>query len=340
MDRRERGVDVRGEVDVVEADDADVTGDSADAGRARRASRRSPSRRTSPARGRAQPVLEGAVEGGDAAIDARRPDDDALVGELDARRPRRPRDSHAAGGRSRPRDPGPPGAGGSTPRTSTSRCPRLAMYSAAACAPPTSSISTEPCSGRAIESTSTIGQAGAPDLLDLGVAVRQPDGDDAIDRRAGHRERQAAVEWRDEVEAVAMLLGRQCHALAEGAEERVAEDDAERLGRQHTDRHGLALGEHPGDRVGPCSPAARRPRGSGSPSPARAGRGVERERHGGLADAGLAGDVGDACSLGPGFHQGLDSAAPDESVGRDAGPSQEEEDARARHRANRFSKPV
>ena len=46
-----------------------------------------------------------------------------------------------------------------------------------------------------------------------------------------------------------MLLGRQGDPLAEGAEERVAEDHAQGLRREHADRHRLALGEHPRDRV-------------------------------------------------------------------------------------------
>ena len=147
------------------------------------------------------------------------------------------------------------------------------MYSAAARAPPTSSISTEPCSGSAVESTSTIGQAGATDLLDLGMAVRQADGDDAVDGGAAHRPRQAAVQRRDEVEAVAVLLGGQRHALAEGAEERVAEDDAEGLRREHADRHRLALGEHPRDRVRAVAQVLRDLADPRAPSRARAGPG-------------------------------------------------------------------
>ena len=51
-------------------------------------------------------------------------------------------------------------------------------------------------------------QAGAADLLDLRVVVGQADGDDTVDRRATHRAGQAAMQRRDEVEAVAGLLGR------------------------------------------------------------------------------------------------------------------------------------
>ena len=61
----------------------------------------------------------------------------------------------------------PRARGGSTPITRTSRWPSPRMCSAAARAPPTSSTSTEPCSGSAAESTSTIGTPAPPDLLDL-----------------------------------------------------------------------------------------------------------------------------------------------------------------------------
>ena len=63
VDGRQRRVDVLGEVDVVEADDADIAGDRAGPDRAAPASRRSPSRRSSPGRRSAggrpsQPALE------------------------------------------------------------------------------------------------------------------------------------------------------------------------------------------------------------------------------------------------------------------------------------------
>ena len=91
--------------------------------------------------------------------------------------------------------------------------------------------------------------ARATDLLDLGVVVAQADRDDAVDGRPAHRPRQAAVQRRDEVQGVARLLGRDRDTLAERAEERVGEDDRQRLRREHADRQRLALAEHPGDRV-------------------------------------------------------------------------------------------
>ena len=99
MDRRERGIHVRGEVDVVEPDDADVAGNGQAAGRAGRASRRSPSRRSSPGRRSAgRPSSQAPFEGGDAAVDAGRADHDALVRDVARRWPRTPRGSRAAGG--------------------------------------------------------------------------------------------------------------------------------------------------------------------------------------------------------------------------------------------------
>ena len=56
---------------------------------------------------------------------------------------------------------------------------------------------------------------GAADLLHLGVVVGQADRDDAVDRRPAHGAGQRAVERRDEVQAVAELLGGQGDALAE-----------------------------------------------------------------------------------------------------------------------------
>ena len=72
-------------------------------------------------------------------------------------------------------------------------------------------------------------QAGGADLLDLRVVGGQADRDDAVDRRPAHRAGEDAVERRDEVERVALLLGGERDALAERAEERVGEDDRQRL---------------------------------------------------------------------------------------------------------------
>ena len=65
-----------------------------------------------------------------------------------------------------------------------------------------------------------------------------------------HGARQRAVQRADEVERIALLLGRQGHPLVEGAEEGVGEDDRERLRRQHADGVGPALGEHARDGSG------------------------------------------------------------------------------------------
>ena len=170
--------------------------------------------------------------------------------DLDAEPARSLRGSRAGVGSVTPSGSGPPGAGGSTPRTED-----VAMAQAG-----------DVLGGRARAAdvvdldAAVLGQrgrvdehdrqAGAADLLDLGVRVGQADGDDAVDRRPAHRPGQAAVERRDEVQAVAVLLGDERDALAEGPEERVAEDDAERLRGEHADGHRLALGQHPRDRMG------------------------------------------------------------------------------------------
>ncbi len=196
-----------------------------------------------------------------------------------------------------------PGLRGSMSTTSTSRCPRPMRCSAAWRAPPTSSISTVGWSGRALESTVTIGSAGGAELLDLRVARRQADDHRPVDRRPVHRAGERAVQGRDEVERVALLLGGERDALRERPEEGVGEDDRQRLGGEHADGPRRALGEHPGDRVGPVAERVGDgpdPGGGLGRQPARA---VERKRHGRLRDAGLAGDVGDARTApGPLLH--------------------------------------
>ncbi len=134
---------------------------------------------------------------------------------------------------------------------------------------------------------------------------------------------QTAVERRDEVEPVAVLLSGEGDTFAERAEERVAEDDAQRLRRQDADRHRLTLGEHPGDGVRRVAELARH---VADPLRGLWGQpigGVEGERDRRLADAGLAGNIGDARSLDPLLDQGLVSAPRPGIV-----------------LANRFSKPV
>ena len=89
VDRRQGRVDVGGEVDVVEADDAQVVG-NAQAQLARGAHRAD---RDGVAHGqdggRAEAHGPGALEGGRAAVDRGPAGDDALVGQVHARRPAR-----------------------------------------------------------------------------------------------------------------------------------------------------------------------------------------------------------------------------------------------------------
>ena len=134
------------------------------------------------------------------------------------------------------------------------------------------------------------------------MVVAQADGDHAVDGRPAHRPGQRAVQRRDEVERVAGLLGRRRDAFGERPEERVREDDRQRLRGQHPDRQRLALGQHPRHRVRAVAqlighhadPVGRLRRQSIGA--------VERERDGRLRHAGLAGDVGDARSDRALFH--------------------------------------
>ena len=144
---------------------------------------------------------------------------------------------------------------------------------------------------------------GGTDLLHLGMTRRQTNRNNAIDGCMIHRPRQGTAQRRDEVECVSLSLGRQGHALKEGTEERVGEDDRERLRRQHADRHGPSLREHAGHGVRTVAEGH-----SNIPDPAgrfrrQTIRTVERERHRSLRHAGFPGDVGDARSArGPLLH--------------------------------------
>ena len=183
--------------------------------------------------------------------------------------------------------------------------------------------------------------AGGADLLDLGV--RGGEARPRRRRRPSPGPSPAAsepVERGDEVERVALLLGGQRDALAEGAEERVGEDHRQRLRRQHADGVRLALGEHPRDRV---RAVAERVRDVADPArrlgrqPVRA---VEGERHGGLRHARLAGDVGDARpARGPLLHGLLVGGWPGHRRGR-GGSRRDGHGGRPGGGQNRFSKPV
>jgi len=141
--------------------------------------------------------------------------------------------------------------------------------------------------------------AGTPDLLDLWMVVGQADRDHAVDGGPAHRSRQRSVDGRDEVQPVAEFFRGEGDAFAELAEERIREDDAERLRREHADREGLALAEHARYRmwlvaelVGDFADACRGLRGE-------AIRRIECERHGRLGDTRLPGDVRDPRAIAP-----------------------------------------
>ena len=188
-------------------------------------------------------------------------------------------------------------------------------------------------------------QAGTADLLDLGVAVREADGDDAVDGRTAHRAEQAAVERRDEVQAVAALLRGEGDAFTERPEGRVAEADAERLRGQHADHERLALGEHPGDRMRRVSQVLgdlEDPRGGLGREPFRRVEGKGDSR---LAHSRFVGHVCDPRTLGPLIDEVVDSplvhrvstsGPPIECV---EGPWLDDSDG-PRLLQNRFSKPV
>ncbi len=153
--------------------------------------------------------------------------------------------------------------------------------------------------------------AGPSDLFDLGVVVAQADGDDAIDGRADHRPCERTMERRDEMERVAGFLGRDRDTFAERAEERVGEDHGQRLRGQEADRQRLALRQHPGDRMGRVTKLL-----GNDADPVRGLRrqpirAVEREGHGRLGYAGLAGDVGDTRPNGALIHRTIDASQSD-----------------------------
>ena len=88
-----------------------------------------------------------------------------------------------------------------------SRWPSSIRWAAASRAPPSSSTSTEARAAGRGRVDEDHRQAGPPDLVDLRVVVGQADRDDPVDGRPVDRPRQGAVERRDEVEPVAVLLG-------------------------------------------------------------------------------------------------------------------------------------
>ena len=187
-------------------------------------------------------------------------------------------------------------------------------------------------------------QPGGPQLLDLRVVRRQADHDNAVHRRPAHRAGERPLQRRDEVQGVALVLGRQRDALRECPEERVGEDHRQRLRGEHAEGARRSLGQHPGDRVGPVAEGVR-DRANADRRLGREPAGpVEGERDRGLRDARLAGDVGDARTApGPLLHGHLGVRRPDRrptAGGRITGP------ARGRHlrapdrSVNRFSKPV
>ena len=224
VDRRQRRVRVLADVDVVEADDREVARDVERRARARPAGRRSPSRRTSrgprsvagrPPRRRAAPPSRPRSSTG------RRPP-----------RPRRARCRCSARARAVAAHPATADAGRfggvpgvvSMPTMSRSRWPRPMRCWAAAYAPPSSSTSTVGRSGRALESTITSGRPAARSCSTSGWCADTPMATTPSTIARSTARVSDPCERRDELQGVALVLGRPRDALGEGPEERVRED--------------------------------------------------------------------------------------------------------------------
>ena len=171
-----------------------------------------------------------------------------------------------------------------------------ARCSAAARAPPSSSISTRrlvrqrrssrpsPSAGRRARICSTSGWSAARPIATTPSTVARP-----IAR--GER----PVQRRDEVERVPVLLGGQRDALAEGAEERVREDRPKRLRGQHADGRASGAGSASGRPGAADSPANPRRRGSGVAVSGASRSGLLNANETAVFDTpASAGDVGDA----------------------------------------------
>ena len=347
--RGERRVRVLADVDVVEADDGQVLGhpqpelargaQHADRHRVRhgedagRAGGRPPRRRR---RRRCRPrCVAGATTNACSGSSMPAASNAADVAAHPARR-RRPRSPCRA-----------PGVGGSiADDEEVAMAERRSGARRPARAPPSSSISTVGWSGIALESTITSGRPAARICSTSGWRADRPIA--TTPSTVARPIARASEPWsgRDEVERVALLLGRQRDALRERPEERVGEDHRQRLRREHAEGVRLALGEHPGDRVRAGSRGSRRPsRIRLAVSGASRLGAVEGERHRGLRDARLAGDVGDARTApGPLLHGHLGCSDPDRRAGDGLVGSPDQPVIAACRRliapSNRFSKPV
>ena len=233
--------------------------------RGRRAARRSPSRPTSRARrsdaGR-PPRSGGAPRSRPRSSTGprRRPRATARSprprGRAGSRACARPPTPSGLGRRARRRTRSPPrgGRGGRAP----SRCCRGRERARPRRRPRSSAVS-----GSALESTMTSGRPAARSCSTSACSRGHADRDHAVDHRPLDRAGQRPVERRDEVERVALLLGGQRDALRERPEERVGEDDRQRLRREDAQRERLALGEHARDRVRAVAQGVRDHRGCG-----------------------------------------------------------------------------
>ena len=225
MDRGQGRVEMRRDLDVVEADHADIGrhGQAVAAQGSDRPDRQCVAHRQDP--GRAQAGAPGSLERRRAAGDGGRCGDDAIVAELETGRPER----LPIAGQTRGRDP---------LRVMPRRgCRRLdpddqdvamaKLEEVLGGRPrPTDIVDRDRAplgqGGRVDEHDRN---AGATDLVDVGMVARQADRDHPVDRGVVHRAGQRAAQRRDELEGVARCLDGGPDPDREHPEERVREDD-------------------------------------------------------------------------------------------------------------------
>lgn len=296
-------MDLPGEVDVVEADDAEVARNGqAEVGRgAHRADRHG----VAHGEDRCGTDAEGQcpLEGRRPAVDGRRADDDRLVGDLQAmlRRcgpvanetPSKDAFRVVAGGRRRRLD------GEDEERT-------VAELDEVLCRRSRPSLVVDVHRGRPrlrARVDEDHRQPRLTNVIELGVVGREADGDETVDRRPVDRAGEGTIERGDEHEPVALLLDDPRDAFTEGANEGVREDHREGLRDDDTDGPRSPLAQHPGHGVGSVA----KPLGDFA-DPEHGLRGqpiglVEGEGDGGLADAGGQRDIGDPRPSTPLFHE-------------------------------------
>ena len=262
MDGGQRRVGVGRDVQVVEANDAQVFG-HAQASLARRpddADRHDVAHRQD---GRGPDlVLPDATECGHSAVEGGRPDDDALVRQRDA-----PEVEALAVAGQTPRRHGLGRARGKLEKVGHVRRlnaddHELAMAETQQVAGGGSSSHfvvrfDRPMLGEGIPVDEDHRDAGVADLLDLRVVLGEADGHETVDGGAAESPDQRPVKRRDEEQPIAGLVRDGGHSPTQRGEEGVGEDGGECLRGEQADRHGVLLGQHPGHGMGPITQAVR-----------------------------------------------------------------------------------